>query len=132
MKREEPKYRDVTCEVCGKVFRTHFSRSKYCSDECRKIAKRDSIHSWRMENETEVNEKNKNWMRKKRRKKDNSELPIYIDPNENLEKIAQQYDTKYGDYQREKTLAMIPKIDVAGIISGFNKQEGERKNEIHV
>ena len=34
------KEREVTCQICGKVFKTSFSRVSYCSKECANIATR--------------------------------------------------------------------------------------------
>lgn len=127
--RTEPRYRDVNCVICGTVFRTNWSRSKYCSNECRNTARRDIYSKWKVENKSKLNGRNRSYMRKRRNGDDDCEDEI--EKPDNLARIAQEYDTNYGKYQREKTLAEIPKIDVEGIISGF-KKKGDRKNEIHV
>lgn len=54
------KYPKAKCPICGKTYTKHHNRQKYCSDECRKEAKRrqDTKHklNWWYKNKTHLNQ----------------------------------------------------------------------------
>ena len=96
------------CGWCGKDFESYHSRKKYCSEECAYEANKangrhqyDDYHARYME------------------------LPKEHRPKKTVHKKPGQYETiqatinqlradgvRYADYQREKTLAMIPPINL--------------------
>ncbi|WP_455363071.1 hypothetical protein [Vagococcus elongatus] len=38
------------CAVCGLLFHTVVSSKRYCSDECRRVARRDKQRQWQSDN----------------------------------------------------------------------------------
>lgn len=43
--------REIKCEQCGKTFTTEAPNSKYCSLDCREIARRAKRLEWESKNE---------------------------------------------------------------------------------
>ena len=40
-------WRKMTCTVCGAEFMSQSPQAKYCSEECRRAAKRDAAAEWK-------------------------------------------------------------------------------------
>lgn len=113
------------CVICGTPFKPRNSKQKTCgSVECQ-IAHKNSLERAR---QRRLREENPEEFRKKRReeKKREREKAKELDKRDKQLKEAQerwerieQFDKtiadfggNYGEYQRQKTLAMVPKIDV--------------------
>lgn len=125
-KKPEKKPIKKTCPICEKEFETLTSNKKYCSVECKKAGAVRATQRWkeRHPERMEMYKQRKiNYMRRKRAGKKAFEEVVKED---HLAKIAVEYDTKYGDYQREKLLKESH-IDVEAIIASFNKKKGENK-----
>lgn len=118
------------CPVCGTPFERRHKAQKTCgTDECKRLYKNNYLRERRkrlMEEDIEAyRKKRRETQRKSRRKQRELELA-----EKNLEKAQEYWDKRaerhietdgieYGKKQMERTLAMIPKIDV----SGFGKEQ---------
>lgn len=105
------------CMHCGGEFTPKHNNAKYCSEECRKAGSRVKQNAWKTEHADQSKRYQKRYYKKRKKKK---EVIQQYKPNR-LDEIAVEYDTNYGAYQREKTLAMIPKINTD--ISRFKKRK---------
>lgn len=118
------------CPICGTPFKGYHKGQKTCgTDECKRLYKNNYLRERRkrlMEEDIEAYRKHRREaQRKSRRKQRELELA-----EKNLEKAQEYWDKRaerhietdgieYGKKQMERTLAMIPKIDV----SGFGKEQ---------
>lgn len=118
------------CPVCGTPFERRHKAQKTCgTDECKRLYKNNYLRERRkrlMEEDIEAYRKHRREaQRKSRRKQRELELA-----EKNLEKAQEYWDKRaerhietdgieYGKKQMERTLAMIPKIDV----SVFGKEQ---------
>ena len=117
------------CPVCGTPFEKYRAAQKTCgADECKRTYKnnylRERRKKLRAENPELYREKKRETQRRSRWKKRRAELA-----ERNLDKMQKYWEGQaerhietdgidYGKKQMERTLAMIPKIDV----SGFGKE----------
>lgn len=108
------------CQQCGNEFIPEHNNAKYCCEECRSVGIRAKQDAWRKEHVDKTRCYQRKYYRKKGMKKKTQELIRRYAPSK-LDEIAVKYDTNYGAYQMEKTLAMIPKIDTD--ISRFKKKK---------
>lgn len=116
---EKPKGYPHTCKYCGKIYYTHMRRSADCckDDECIKQKKKDYNKHYR---EVETDEQavtrrqRERWRMYHKRRRDSRKderLEHELRMAKQDEKFA-KYGARYGDYQKEKLLASVPKIDV--------------------
>lgn len=113
-----------TCAICGNEFESVPGPAKYCSAECREHAAKQASKRWKKNHPEKIEsyrKRNNEYMRRKRAKK---KVVEEIVKEDRISKIAVEYDTKYGDYQREKLL-QESHIDVESIIASF-KKKGEK------
>lgn len=117
------------CPICGTPFAPRHDKQKTCAtEECKRLYKNNYLKERRKrlrEENIELYRKIRaEAQRKSRRKKRNLELAErnYEKVQEYWEKQAERHietdGIDYGKKQMERTLAMIPKIDV----SGFGKE----------
>ena len=99
MSMSEPRY----CRVCGKEFMPVHANSQLCSEECRKKRRQAKRNEYRVNNYNRIRERNREWMRQKRGLEPEPEPDP---PKPGL--IAEGYAQR----QIEKTLSMVPKIDI--------------------
>lgn len=121
-RKPEKKPIKKTCSICGKEFETISPRKKYCSVECKKVGAVQSTQRWRERHPERIQQYKQHkaaYMRRKRARKKAFDEAVKED---RLAKIAVEYNTKYGDYQREKLLTESH-IDVEAIIASFNVNE---------
>ena len=119
------------CEICGLPYRPYHTRQCTCGDKaCKAEHHRRYVREYnkmrRKEQPEVVREYSRQCMRKFRaRQREEAEAIARFD--EMVEHIEQQaafdhkiteYGHRYGDVQKEKTLASVPKIDVT--IGGNN------------
>lgn len=118
------------CPICGTPFKPRHEAQKTCgTDECKRLYKNNYLRERRkrlMEEDIEAYRKHRREaQRKSRRKQRELELADknYEKMQEYWEKQAERHietdGIDYGKKQMERTLAMIPKIDV----SGFGKEQ---------
>lgn len=118
------------CPICGTPFERRRTAQKTCgTDECKRLYKNNYLRERRkrlMEEDIEAYRKHRREaQRKSRRKQRELELADknYEKMQEYWEKQAERHvetdGIDYGKKQMERTLAMIPKIDV----SGFGKEQ---------
>lgn len=114
-----------TCVICGMPFKPYSRRQKTCGDpDCQKTYKRDYTNRWASEFKERDPEGWKRYhreaMRRYRRKTKAAE-----ERDEQLQELqdhwerVEEFDDKisriglsYGEYQMQKTLAKVPKINV--------------------
>lgn len=125
-KKPEKKPIKKTCSICGKYFETTAYNKKYCSVECKKAGAVEATQRWRERHPERIavyRQHKATYMRRKRARKKVFEEIVKEDK---LAKIAVEYNTKYGEYQKEKLL-QESHIDVEAIIASFNKKKGADK-----
>ena len=113
------------CPICGTPYDKRYKQQKTCgTDECKRLYKNKYLRERRerliAEDREAYNKKHADANRKYREKKRDAELvdKSYQKLQEHWERVA-NFDKdvaedgfNYGKRQMEKTLAMIPKIDV--------------------
>lgn len=125
------------CEICGTPFTPYHSRQKTCgTEECKKQNKKEYMRT-RFEladKETEERlrrshaEANKKWREKKRRAKEREEqldeLHERWKKQADFDEYIRKHGHEYGKLQMQKTLALVPKIDV-NIVGKRKEKENE-------
>lgn len=105
------------CRYCGKKFEPKHNNAKCCSEECRAARAAEQQAAWKRAHRDTTQRYQRKYYTKKKKTK---EIVQQYSPSK-LDEIAVKYDTNYGAYQIEKTLAMIPKINTD--ISRFKKRK---------
>lgn len=90
-----------TCKWCGKEFEV--VRGKYCSPECYTEGRREAARQHYQKTQDIKAQKRKGIS------------PLLIE--------LSKKGITYAEYQKAKTLAMIPKIDVGGVNNNSQKNE---------
>ena len=127
------------CPVCGTPFKPYHSRQKTCgAPECQrqchneymrertKRQREENIEEWRKYHREAVA---KSRARKRERMKRDAQLKDIQDrweKQDEFDRRMSEYGSNYGDVQRQRTLASIPKIDVN--LGGHNGNDNTEDN----
>ena len=113
------------CVVCGTPFKPYNSRQLTCgTEECRR--ERKNVQMRDKEKSEEEKERHRKWREKQRRnKRKEEEYDKIIERTQRqieFDNYIREHGHEYGKLQMQKTLALVPKIDV-------NINNGEKENE---
>ena len=120
------------CPICGTPFKPYHSRQKTCgTEECKRENHKTQMREREKSGEEleRRREANRRWRAKQRRlKKREEQLDEIIERTQrqiDFDNYIKEHGHEYGKLQMQKTLALVPKIDVN--LNGAKDKEQENE-----